>query len=389
MKQLGRNLHEILRREHLKYEMSRAQQDVRLEELQHIKAAVQHVECPITMVNPCCVPGCDGTCMQAKSIHPTDINPRASLAPWTTSWQGYINLKNSWRCSIKAEVDVGGRIAPDTWSCFKLKEAISKNEYVWHQMTMFIRWRPKEQNTFILCSDLSETLQEALNRRISGIDPSDPYTWHAVFLDELRECYDDCVWKLRYLVREAEKFRDVYQPMGPDFPKLHDIARHVIHSNETLDVAIETIDSILHEHELLISREGSTGSHQIQKINAEDVTRRLYYHSREIRAIKARSASLYDRLQNEINLTLFGMNFFNFSVDENTGKQTFAMSHKFWIYWAISLPVTAAVILAWVIYDRSYLITETLQPLLVKYMEKFYSLFRRRKVKQVNSSSPS
>ncbi|KAG5286951.1 hypothetical protein I7I48_02756 [Histoplasma ohiense] len=37
------------------------------------------------MVNPYCVPGCDGTCMQAKSIHP---NPRASLAPWTTSWQG-------------------------------------------------------------------------------------------------------------------------------------------------------------------------------------------------------------------------------------------------------------------------------------------------------------
>ncbi|QSS55658.1 hypothetical protein I7I53_03601 [Histoplasma capsulatum var. duboisii H88] len=334
---------------------------------------------------------------------------------WVTSTKDLNGCSNA----IYNRHDDGTLASLDTWSCFKLKEAISKNEYVWHQMTMFIRWRPKEQNMFIFCSDLSESLQEALNRRISGIDPSDPYTWHAVFLDELRECYDDCVWKLRHLVREAEKFRDVYQPMGPDFPKLHDIARHVIHSNETLDVAIETIDSILHEHELLISREGSTGSHQIQKISAEDVTRRLYYHSREIRAIKARSASLYDRLQNEINLgfnlvsqtdtaamkiisavglvflpgtfisTLFGMNFFNFSVDENTGKQTFAMSHKFWIYWAISLPVTAAVILAWVIYDRSYLITETLQPLWVKYMEKFYSLFRRRKVKQVNSSSPS
>ncbi|EEH10403.1 conserved hypothetical protein [Histoplasma capsulatum G186AR] len=351
----GRNLHEILRQERLKYEMSRAHKfestdgvGANIEEETSEKMIVDITEkseklvshfgdvlskrrsmlevelrqqplnsVRIASVSPssACQPiftsdlantikyysfaGKQEDCNRWVNENPAIIaRLPIPLQFWVTSTKDLNGCSNA----IYNHHDDGTLASLDTWSCFKLKEAISKNEYVWHQMTMFIRWRPKEQNTFIFCSDLSESLQKALNHRISGIDPSDPYTWHAVFLDELRECYDDCVWKLRHLVREAEKFRDVYQPMGPDFPKLHDIARHVIHSNETLDVAIETIDSILHEHELLISREGSTGSHKIQKISAEDVTRRLYYHSREIRAIKARSASLYDRLQNEINL---------------------------------------------------------------------------------------
>ncbi|KLJ08320.1 hypothetical protein EMPG_16251 [Blastomyces silverae] len=318
----------------------------------------------------------------------------------------------------------------DTWSCFKLKYAKSAGEYEWYQMTMFVRWDPIEQTTFIFCSDFLQPLRDGLKSRISSVDPSDPFTWHALFVDELRLVYDECVWGCRDLVREAEKARDEPQTTGPNFPSLHNIARHVIHSVEVLDVAIETMDSILHEHDLFISNEGSAGDFPIPKLKADDVTRRLYYHSRELRAIKARAASLYDRLKNEISLsfnlvsqtdtaamkiisavgliflpgtfisaslpsayTLFGMNFFDFSVDENTGKQTFAISDKFWVYWAIALPVTTAVLLAWVLYDYSYLITSKIKLLLEKseYKEilKRISFFRSRKEKQADAISPS
>ncbi|KAL2359067.1 hypothetical protein RJZ56_008100 [Blastomyces dermatitidis] len=258
---------------------------------------------------------------------------------------------------------------------------------------MFIRWNPIKQTTFIFCSDFLQCLRDGLNRRISSVGPSDPFTWHASFVDELRLLYDNFFWKFRNLVRDAEKERNEPQATGPNFPRLHDIARHVIHSVEILDVAIETVDSILHEHDLFISNEGSTVAFPIPDLKANDVTRRLYYHSRELRAIKARSASLYDRLKNEISLTLFGMNFFDFSVDEDTGKQTFAMSDKFWVYWAISLPVTAAVLLAWVLYDYSYLITSKIKkPLLedskFKEILKLGSFFRRKE-KQSDANSPT
>ncbi|PGH01992.1 hypothetical protein GX51_04924 [Blastomyces parvus] len=289
----------------------------------------------------------------------------------------------------------------DTWSCYKLKKARSANKYDWYQMTMFVRWKPKEQDTFIFCTDFLEPVRDGFNRRMSSVDPSDPFTWHALFVDEVRLEYDRCVWAVRDPVREAEKERNKPQSSGPNFPKLHDIARHVIHCVEVLDVAIETLESILHEHDLFISNEVTDKDHPIQKVQADEVTRRLYYHSRELRAIKARAASLNDRLKNEISLsfnivsqtdtaamkiisavgliflpgtfisasltssyTLFGMNFFDFSVDENTGKQTFAMSDKFWVYWAIALPVTTAVLLAWVLYDHWYLIAKMLKPLL-------------------------
>ncbi|OJD18766.1 hypothetical protein AJ78_01237 [Emergomyces pasteurianus Ep9510] len=333
---------------------------------------------------------------------------------WATSTK---DLNGCSDAKYNYDDDDGALTSLDTWSCFKLKEADSSGVYIWHQMTMFIRWNPIEQNTFIFCSDLSKALKDRLSSRMPSVDPRDPYVWHAVFIDELREAYDVSVWKIRDLVRAAEKARDDTRGADPDFRKLHNIARHAIHSNETLDVAIDTIGSIVHEHELFILREGSTSAHSIPKQIANDVARQLYYHSKELRAIKARSSSLYDRLQNEINLgfnivsqtdtaamkiisavgliflpgtfisTLFGMNFFEFSVDNNTGKQTFAMSDKFWIYWAISLPVTAVVILLWAIWDYSYALTKMLRTLWEAAKQKSDSLYIGRKGKNVRLSS--
>ncbi|PGH18295.1 hypothetical protein AJ79_00634 [Helicocarpus griseus UAMH5409] len=291
----------------------------------------------------------------------------------------------------------------DTWSCFKIKEAKKtdgKIKYHWYQMVMFIRWNPTERSKFVFCMDFDEDIKNALGRRMSSIDLDNPYAWHATFIEELLSIYDDSVWKLRDLVREAEKARDKTHSSHPDFPQLHEIARHVIHSNETLDVAMDTVDSIVHEHDLFMaglqgtSSQGATPSspQTTHSLISKDVKRRLYYLLKEIRAIKARSASLYDRLQNEINLgfnlvsqtdtaamkiisavglvflpgtfisTLFGMNFFDFAIDDKTGKETFKTSERFWMYWAISLPVTAIVILIWIIWQLWYTILKKTKP---------------------------
>jgi Mg2+ and Co2+ transporter CorA len=44
---------------------------------------------------------------------------------------------------------------------------------------------------------------------------------------------------------------------------------------------------------------------------------------------------------------LFGMNFFDFS--EESGVQTWNISSKFWLYWAITIPLTLVTIFVWVL----------------------------------------
>jgi hypothetical protein len=92
---------------------------------------------------------------------------------------------------------------------------------------------------------------------------------------------------------KVNKVRGSTQYFQPDFPRLHDIARHIIHSNETLDVAVDTIDSISHQN-ILFSEEICITSKQLQQ--------RLYLVLKKMNAIKRRSVSLSERLQNEINL---------------------------------------------------------------------------------------
>jgi Mg2+ and Co2+ transporter CorA len=43
--------------------------------------------------------------------------------------------------------------------------------------------------------------------------------------------------------------------------------------------------------------------------------------------------------------SLFGMNFFSF--DEENGQQRWQVSEKFWLYWAITAPLTLCTLIIW------------------------------------------
>jgi hypothetical protein len=85
---------------------------------------------------------------------------------------------------------------------------------------------------------------------------------------------------------------------------LHEIARHLLHSNETLDVAVDTIKRLLGSYSRLFPPE------------KRDDPSLLSFHDRisalekDVQGIKRRSESLTERLQNEINLVSHAL--FNF-----------------------------------------------------------------------------
>jgi hypothetical protein len=77
---------------------------------------------------------------------------------------------------------------------------------------------------------------------------------------------------------------------------LHEIARHLLHSNETLDVAVDTIKRILASYPRLLPPERRD---DLALLNLHDRTSAL---EKDVQGIKRQSESLTQRLQNEIDL---------------------------------------------------------------------------------------
>jgi len=84
---------------------------------------------------------------------------------------------------------------------------------------------------------------------------------------------------------------------------LHDIARHAIHSTETLGVASNTINSILRQHELLLKKQRQ---HPTEHIKTQWQTRQyLQFQSQMFASLRARSEANELRVRNEVNLVRF------------------------------------------------------------------------------------
>ena len=84
----------------------------------------------------------------------------------------------------------------------------------------------------------------------------------------------------------------------PDYPYLHELARHIIHSTETLNVAIETVDGMIGQHEQFSKQRPLDPDLPV----SNQTRQHLNFQSKLFKTLKSRSQALGDRLQNEINL---------------------------------------------------------------------------------------
>ncbi|KAF2687093.1 hypothetical protein K458DRAFT_415362 [Lentithecium fluviatile CBS 122367] len=275
------------------------------------------------------------------------------------------------------------------WYTFKIKQVSTckrtgQLSYAWDQVACFATCAGDAKNFLVLCLDCPKNVQGRLRDQLRATKPAEMNAWHEALLKSVRDMYDHSVWSLRHCIRDAERGRDALfasLDFQPDFVHLHEIARHAIHSNETLDVAIDTVERILKDFKKRSQTE-SDGS-----LDFPNIVSAL---EKDLRSIKRRSESLQERLQNEINLAfnlvaqrdsrimvrmgeqsrqdnnnmksiavvglvylpgtfvsgLFGMNFFDFS--DESGHQSWKVSNKLWMYWAISVPLTLATIFFWV-----------------------------------------
>lgn len=124
-----------------------------------------------------------------------------------------------------------------------------------------------------------------------------PYLWQSLKL-----------WQAR---GSSESFQ-------PNFVHLHDIARHIVHSNETLDVAVDTIGSVQYHQRVFSAINSQTQENQSQL----HVQNKFYSLQKELKCIKRRSESLGERLQHEIKLvSVMGHVAFPYSYYKHTNSR--------------------------------------------------------------------
>lgn len=176
---------------------------------------------------------------------------------------------------------------------------------------------------------------------------------------------------------------------------MHEIARHIIHSSETLADAIEAVTSLIQEHEIFCQENPSS---QADVVLQSRQTRKTFRSQLTLfKCLHLRCTALEKRLENETRLAfntvaqynsqiavrigeatqvdsramktisvlglvflpgtficaLFSTSFFNFSPASDTEPQHWTVSEKFWVYWVVAIPVTLVTVACWLAWQRA------------------------------------
>ncbi|KAJ5355254.1 uncharacterized protein N7496_012466 [Penicillium cataractarum] len=258
--------------------------------------------------------------------------------------------------------------------------------YVWSKFNIFTRWISETKQTAILIFDTEDhTPHPFVNLSPEAHLLGDPFWVYPYILNSISNLEEKAVWAIRDQIRPIEKEQGEEPPQPnkrprPNYRKLHDIARHSIHVNETLDVSLQTIERILENHRTYMNPRDSVlfPSHRNTQV-WQTIQSRLSFPQSFLGSLRHRSISNEKRLQNEIQLTfqtvaqqdtlvmmddsaalktvalvtftflpptflcaVFSMSFFNY--DQNLGWR---VSEKFWIYCAFAIPTTVLSVGLW------------------------------------------
>lgn len=267
--------------------------------------------------------------------------------------------------------------------------------YQWLKMNVFVRWLANPMSTIVLAFDTKSPISERIANSLLNPDANclgDPFWIYARLAADVMYLQDSAVWAIRNRVREIETERKPAGKPQPDYRHLHDIARHAIHVSESLNVATDTMEGILMQHDDFLDQKFPVQT--IDRDASDGIHRQLLFYQNMISNLRHRSVSNRERLQNEIQLAfntvaqydagmsvrighaaqldgaamktvsfltmtclpavllsaVFSMSFFDFEPDSDS----WIISSKLWIYWATTIPTTLAALAFWYFWPRIF-----------------------------------
>ncbi|KAL3475961.1 hypothetical protein BJX99DRAFT_258858 [Aspergillus californicus] len=279
----------------------------------------------------------------------------------------------------------GSKTLPNvSWASFKLKCVHSLTRYLWHQPTLFVETSPTSDRQIIWIIDLNQRFLLLFMDYIPhrGGEDRNLFLWHRAFAQGMVNEWETMWWMLRDLARNIEKLEFTGLPDPAIFRDMRDMVRHTIHINECLESAEHTIQCIIDEHTYWRTEDPTTVA-GIRELWL-DTQSQLLSTLRMIHSLKSRGKALQARLHNQIDLAynlvsqgfgrnarsdsatmkalgvvglvylpgtfvsgIFGTNFFNFERGSNGSSDDWVVSSNFWLFWAVTVSLTMATILAW------------------------------------------
>jgi len=178
-------------------------------------------------------------------------------------------------------------------------------EYSWTEIGIWTQWKPSHSSV-MLCTvdnsdlaffwrDLCQTLQEP-----QAVRASYPFDWHVSVLPHITTAFDRSVWACRDIIRYMEHHRPSPQSMRPNYPVMHELARHTVHISENLAMSIKVCNSL--EQEMLDCRQSTSMSLPAAQSDWTRAFRIIRGQRTLLECAQERSHALTARLQNEINL---------------------------------------------------------------------------------------
>ncbi|KAH0368920.1 hypothetical protein KCU65_g3769, partial [Aureobasidium melanogenum] len=300
--------------------------------------------------------------------------------------------------------EIKGKVKPQIRE--NVKPQIKEKNYYWNEMGFFTRWTDK--GNLLVCFDTPEDFPQQFvailqaRQHDAGETARKPYALHVILMDFLIPTYDQSIWDMSKKVRDIEEHRGFQREEG--YPGLHEVARHTAHATETVQVAASVIERMASECEALAERQSDDDAEQAMFERLES----LRMHHSMILGVAARSISNEKRLSNEINLifnmiaqkdnklnigianatrvdsvamktiaivtltflpatyvsAILGMNLFSYNPDTHGGHITY--SPDLWLYFVVSIPLTAAVLTIYWAWQKREERTENLESVIEK-----------------------
>ncbi|KAF2232596.1 hypothetical protein EV356DRAFT_246320 [Viridothelium virens] len=182
--------------------------------------------------------------------------------------------------------------------------------YVWEALSFFTKWVSPHRNVVVFF-DIPMSVRPRFPTKVLQDNDSrylhNPYWIHVLAVQEIINLQDDSVWSIRDAVRETERvgksciwimenieflslfLRDNSLIVHPNYPKLHDIARHAIHSHESLRIAESSVRSLINQHDTYLTEDPPSDSEA--KVAAKHLKSRLAFQCQLLESLKFRSQS--------------------------------------------------------------------------------------------------
>ncbi|KAK0250085.1 hypothetical protein LTS09_014816 [Friedmanniomyces endolithicus] len=176
--------------------------------------------------------------------------------------------------------------------------------YSWTEIGIWTQWKPSH-SSIMLCTIDNNDQASVWKDICRTLDPqaigvSRPSDWHAFVLPYITAAFDRSVWACRHVVRHMEHHRPTAQSPRPDYPIMHELARHSVHISENLAMSIKVCDSI--EQEISDRQQSTPLSGPATQSARTQALRTIRSHKTLLECAHGRSDALTARLQNEMNL---------------------------------------------------------------------------------------